>query len=70
MRQTAERELVSVKKFAGQCGISIRQAYNYVEAEKIAVIRLPSRTPGGRGTIRIDQAEVDAFIKRHASTPA
>jgi excisionase family DNA binding protein len=60
--------IVSVPEAAKQLGVSRDYMYRLVRSGEIASIRMPSTTGGKRGTfgwgLRIEQAEIDAFIER------
>jgi hypothetical protein len=74
------RVLVTVAEARGQLGIGLTKMYELINTGEIAVVRLP--TPGGKATrrrvgesgarpsLRIEQAEIDAFIARHREPAA
>jgi|HubBroStandDraft_5_1064220.scaffolds.fasta_scaffold09397_5 excisionase family DNA binding protein len=54
--------LVTVADAARQLGISVRTIYELMSAGELASIKLRPSQQGGR---RIEQAEIDAYIKRN-----
>jgi predicted DNA-binding transcriptional regulator AlpA len=64
--QTAPQALVcTIPETAEQLRISRSQVYNLIRSGALACVRYPTKDGDEDGAIRIEQAEIRAFIERN-----
>lgn len=57
--------MLTVAEAADRLRVDPRQVYRWVNRGMLAAIRYPTRKGDPDGAIRLDAADIDAFIERH-----